>query len=138
MKFFMKLYAWNARAWAPFLLAPEVGLSAPAPEADLSVSSLEKDPSASEADLSSSAPEAGTSPSASCPASLPAAYDGFARQRQIQEASPDFKGQRVLQGVAIDDEGHVILLAQQIPKVSAVLGNGRSCCLKQQLRVGGG
>lgn len=64
---------------------------------------------------------------------LPAAYDRFTGERQVQEASSDFKGERVLQGMAIDDEGHVILLAQQIAKVSAVLCNGCPCCLKQEL-----
>lgn len=68
-------------------------------------------------------------------ACLPAAYDRFTGECQIQEASPDFKGQRILQCVAINDEGYVILLAQQIPKVSAVLRNGCPCCLKQE---GGG
>lgn len=67
---------------------------------------------------------------------LPAADDSFTGERQVQEASSDLKGQRVLQGVAIDDEGHVVLLAQQISKVSAVLRNGCPGRLKRQ--SGGG
>lgn len=63
--------------------------------------------------------------------SLPAAYDRFAREGQVQEASPDLEGQRVLQGVPVDDEGRVVLLAQKTPKVSAVLSNGCPRGLKQ-------
>ena len=62
---------------------------------------------------------------------LPAAYDRFAREGQVQEASPDLEGQRVLQGVPVDDEGRVVLLAQETPKVSAVLSNGCPRGLKQ-------
>lgn len=61
-----------------------------------------------------------------CPAGghPPAAYDGLTRQRQVQEAPPDLEGQRVLEGVAVDDEGYVVLLAQQVAEVSAVLSDG--------------
>lgn len=41
----------------------------------------------------------------------PAAYDGFTGERQVQEAPADLEGQRVLQGVAVYDESHVVLLA---------------------------
>ncbi|KFO33321.1 hypothetical protein H920_05219 [Fukomys damarensis] len=64
----------------------------------------------------------------------PAANDRFTGQRQVQEAPADLEGQRVLQGVAVDDESHIIFLAQQIPEVSAVLSDGCSCCLKQEQR----
>ena len=62
---------------------------------------------------------------------LPATDDRLARERQVQEAPPDLEGQRVLEGVAVDDEGRVVLLAQQAPEVSAVLGDGRPRGLKQ-------
>ena len=62
---------------------------------------------------------------------LPATDDRLAREGQVQEAPPDLEGQRVLEGVAVDDEGRVVLLAQQAPQVSAVLGDGRPRGLKQ-------
>lgn len=69
---------------------------------------------------------------------LPATDDCLAREGQVQEAPPDLEGQRVLEGVAVDDEGRVVLLAQQASEVSAVLGDGRPGGLKQGGGVGGG
>ena len=65
---------------------------------------------------------------------LPATDDCLAREGQVQEAPPDLEGQRVLEGVAVDDEGRIVLLAQQAPEVRAVLGDG----CPGGLRQGGG
>lgn len=62
---------------------------------------------------------------------LPAADDRLARERQVQETSADFKGEGVLQGVAVDDEGYIVLLAQQLSQVRAVLSDGSPCCLEK-------
>lgn len=69
---------------------------------------------------------------AAASACLPAAYDRLAQEDQVQEAPPDLEGQRVLQGVAVDDERRVVLLAQQTPQVGAVLGDGCPGGLQQE------
>lgn len=61
----------------------------------------------------------------------PAADDRLARERQVQETSADFKGEGVLQGVAVDDEGYIVLFAQQLSQVCAVLSDGSPCRLEK-------
>lgn len=62
---------------------------------------------------------------------LPAADDSLAWERQVQETSADFKGEGILQGVAVDDEGYIVLFAQQLSQVRAVLSDGSPCCLEK-------
>lgn len=59
---------------------------------------------------------------------LPAADDGLAGQRQVQEGLPQLEGQRVLQRLTVDDQRQLVLLLQGVAQGGAVLrqlGPGR-------------
>ena len=61
----------------------------------------------------------------------PAAYDGLAGQGQVQEVLARSEGEGVLERLAVDDEGKVVLFVQRVSqhatvmaqRLSGVLGN---------------
>lgn len=68
------------------------------------------------------------SPSPPSAGFLPAADDGLAGQRQVQERLPQLKGQRILQCLAVDDQRQLVLLLQGLAQRVTVLcqfGSGR-------------
>lgn len=68
------------------------------------------------------------SPSPAPAGLLPAADDGLAGQRQVQEGLPQLEGQRVLQCLTVDDQCQLVLLLQGVAEGGAVLrqfGPGR-------------
>lgn len=52
---------------------------------------------------------------------LPAADDGLAGQRQVEEGLPELEGQRVLQRLAVDDQRQFVLLLQRVAQGRAVV-----------------
>lgn len=52
--------------------------------------------------------------------SLPAADDGFAGQRQVEEDLAELEGQGVFQSLAVDDQRKVIFFSQGVAQVWTV------------------
>lgn len=69
-------------------------------------------------------------PSAPAAGLLPAADDGLAGQRQVQEGLPQLEGQRVLQRLTVDDQGQLVLLLQGVAQGGAVLRQLGPCRLQ--------